>query len=204
MDDELRRWADTWQSIEGDGGLLQRAQSAHRGEATLRAVATIALIVGALAVASSLVVQLSGSVAVPVRWFRLAIAAGALLVGVGAMAHWSRQIAAARADLTDTPLGMLVDLARLHERELSWWLGKGSLATTALLAAVALGLGVAQLQHAVTAGASTTAAWRVLLCVAIALAALAAVGVARVRYLRRALAAVRELQRQLAGPPSAP
>jgi putative Ca2+/H+ antiporter (TMEM165/GDT1 family) len=181
-----------------DMNLIQRAQSAHRHETVIRMVMIVAIIVGALKLVAVVAYATLVSHVQP-RWSELTIGAAALGFGVWVMWRSGKQIAEARALLADTPLALVLDLIRLRQRELESWLGKRSLIATGVLAAVAGAIGAAQLERALSAGESTGAAWASLGFVTLALFVLTAIGRKRVRYLRRELVALREMQQQLHG-----
>ncbi|HKO90427.1 MAG TPA: hypothetical protein VJU61_04710 [Polyangiaceae bacterium] len=198
MDEELRRWANTWKSMEVQNmKVMERSQAAHRKEATTHAVMATALGACALMMAAKAVRDFSVG-AVPVQGLPLAVGAGALLLGAVVLGRAGWQSRDARANLSDTPLGLVVDLVRLRERELHAWLGKWSLGTTAVLAVAAIALAVYRVQEARSAAEPSALAWGSLVFSVVGVIVVALTGRKRVAYLRRDIASLHELRRQLA------
>jgi hypothetical protein len=176
---------------------LQRTQTAHRYEAVVQALAIGALVVAAVKLAVLFARSGTQSSAPVAHWPQLAFGALGLLVGAFAVRYSAKQIAAARAELSNTPAGLIVDLIRIHERELQQWCGAWSLGATAVLATGAVTIAIQRMLELSRAHADTRGAWATLGCVLLALIALAGFGVKRVRYLRRELSTLRDVQRQL-------
>lgn len=198
MDEELRCWAKTWKSMEvKDMKLVSQAQSAHRHEAISHSVSLIALLVAALG-AGWLVVEAIASAQLHARWPGLVIGVTAVILVLEFMRRWGRQIAEARAALTDTPAGMLRDLVRLYERRLWWWVGKWPLRVTIVMAVVGL-VYSANFVRIANVAAVQRVAWGAFAFQSLSLLVFLGVGLVRVRHLRRELSRLRELQSQLAG-----
>ena len=200
MDDELRAWATTWQSMEEHPmnlRLIERARAAYRFEAMLATLFWSGLGVGALLTAAGLgrAFMFGASTA---RWLQLSFALAAVLTGLWFMLRARRQILAARARLNETPQSLVADLLGLCEQELEAWQGKLSLTVTSVLGLGAIVISIARIAG-LTPGESPQLGWASLAFVVIALGALAAVGVRRVRLLRQESAALREIAAQLAG-----
>jgi len=198
MDEQLSRWASRWKALEiPDLNVLQRAQSAHRREAAVHTLLTVAWSLGVAVVAA---LSVGGPyLDLPVRPFRLAFAIAALLLGAGALAITRLQIARARALLTATPVGVVQDLIRLHERELQQWVSPWSFGVTCALAVSAIAWPVVDLVAAARANASALRAIGALAFAITALSALVIVGLRRVRVLRLELARLHALARELEG-----
>lgn len=132
------------------------------------------------------------------RWLQLSFALGAVLTGSWFMLRASRQEAEARARLTESPHSLVADLVGLCEQELQAWQGKLSLVVTGVLALGGICIGIARIAG-LAPGESPQLGWASLAFVLIAVGLLAAIGVRRVRVLRRELAELREIAAQLTG-----
>jgi hypothetical protein len=197
MDDELERWSQTWKAMEiKETNMLQHAQTAHRQEAMTRLAMFTALAAGLVALVMRVNQQLSSGT-LNERWTENAIVVGALLLGALVMRRWGQQIAASRAELVQTPHGMLSDLIRLRERELELWVGRRAVIMTSVLAVAALALVSQQLVRAQAAGEPMGRAWLALGFLVIYSIGLVAFGMGRVRYLRRELDSLHEMRTEL-------
>jgi len=192
MDEELERWAKAWRSMEVKHvSIMKRAQAAHGYEAMWQGL--LAAVLG------------SGVLMVAMRFERLAamgwhqVLIPVLLLALGGWTLWrsGRQVALARARLVETPLGFVMDLIRLRERELAGWVDKRVLLPGGVLTLAALAFAFDRLARARAAGAPWAFDGGLLGLLLLFLVALVIFGIRRVRYLRRDLATLRELRSEL-------
>jgi hypothetical protein len=197
MDDELKRWADVWKSMEVEKmNMTKHAQTAHRQEALTRGAMAAALTVGAASVVLKVNQQMTTGI-LSERWPENLIGAGALALGALVMHRWGQQIASARARLEETPRGMLTDLIRLRERELEWWVGRRAVIMGVALVVAGFALVLQQLTRTQAAGESMGAAWFKLEFLVVYLIGFAGFGIRRVRYLRRDLESLNGVRGEL-------
>jgi hypothetical protein len=200
MDDELRRWAATWKQMEVlDMDIVRRTRSAYRTDAVRQLLEVLG----------------SGvSVVMFARWFAGKLSRGEVSVAdwmlVGAMCvalvylgvffrREARQRAKSRELLSDTPQSLVADLVRVHERELHAWVNKWALAVCVLLGVVGLAWTGITMSQAHAAGKLQSAglAWGAMGFLVLSLLALGVFGRFRVRFLRRELRSLRDIQREL-------
>jgi hypothetical protein len=197
MDDELKRWAAAWKSMEvKEMNMMKHAQTAHRHEALTRGAMAAALTVGSVSVVMKISKQVSEGL-LPERWPEHLIGGATLVLGALVMQRWGRQIAAARARLEQTPEGMVTDLIRLRERELEWWVGRRAVIMGVVLAVAGFVLALQHLIRTQAAGEPTGFAWFKLEFLVVYLLGLAGFGIRRVRYLRRDLVGLHEVRGEL-------
>jgi hypothetical protein len=194
MDEQLERWAAAWQKQEiQDMQLLSRARKVHRTEASLLTASIAGWLVAAVC---ALVSVTWGAVRTILGWYAW-FAAGAVVMSGIILARDLRASMRTRAQLVETPLGLVSDMLLVHERELLWWTGRLSLGFSVVVALVGL-TQAAQLGSQLAArGSGALQAWSMLVLNCIALGALTYVGIRRTRYLRRELAVLRELRSEL-------
>jgi hypothetical protein len=191
-DNELEHWKRMWQGWNAQPvDWVRKAQLAHRREAALRASYWAALVFETAAVA--LAVSRFGVLS----WFRLGVAVGALLLGFGAMVYFDRQGQRSQRSLSASPHGLITDLILLHERELYAWTSRASLLITCLVACAGGAVALQRIAEAVTSRESLLGPIAVLLVYGLALVAIAAVGVSRVRLIRQELKALQRVQAEL-------
>lgn len=200
MDDELRRWAATWKQMEGiDMDIVRRTQSAYRTDAVRQLLEVLGTGVSVVVFAWWFAGRLSRGELSVADWV-LVGAMGIALVYLGVFfRREARQRAKSRELLSDTPQSLVADLVRVHERELHAWVNKWALAVTGLLGVVAFAWGGITMIQAEAAGTlrSPALAWGVMAYGVLALVALGWFGRRRVRFLRRELSSLREIQREL-------
>ncbi|MET0389185.1 MAG: hypothetical protein ABW321_24645 [Polyangiales bacterium] len=195
MDEDLKRWAAAWQTQETqDMQLWSRARKVYRTESILGTVLVVGWLVAAISLTIG-VTQRDLHLTQPL-WHSV-FAGGALVVGLVMLARERRVAARTRAQLVETPLGLVTDLISAHERELYGWTGRVPLGITIALALGALGVATQQGLQSVADGVPVLSAWSRLVVAALALCVIACAGVMRARYLRRELGVLRELQNQL-------
>jgi hypothetical protein len=196
MDEELERWARAWQSMEVKNvNIMKRAQAAHRFEAMWQGVGVAAVGMGVLVTAIGF--ALAAGSGLSGRWHLFLIAALSLAVAGWTLWRWGKQAALARARLEATPLGFVTDLMRLRERELAGYVDKrvwlpAGLLTLATIAFIGDGV-----VRARAAGEPRAIVEGLLGSLLLVLVASVIYVIRRVRYLRRDLATLRELQSEL-------
>lgn len=196
MDEELERWARAWQSMEVKHvNIMNRAQAAHRLEATWQGVGIAAVGFGVLALAITFPSMAAGGLSG--RWHLLLIAVVSLALAGWTLWRSGQQAALARAQLVATPFGFVTDLMRLRERELGWYVDKRVWLAGGVLQLATITFGVNSL-----ARGHVAAELRTLVEVSLGLWLLFLVAsviftIRRVRYLRRDLATLRELRSEI-------
>jgi hypothetical protein len=200
MDDELRRWAATWKQMEAlDMDIVRRAQSAYRIDAVRQLLEVVGSGVSVVVFARWFATKLSRGEVSVVDWVLVGAMCSALVYLGVFFRHSARQRARSRELLSDTPQSLVTDLVRIHERELQAWVNKWGLAVCVLLGVVGFVWGGITMSQAHAAGKlqSPGLAWGALSFLALALVALAVLGRWRVRFLRRELSSLRDIQREL-------
>jgi hypothetical protein len=200
MDDELRRWAATWKQMEAlDMDIVRRAQSAYRIDAVRQLLEVVGSGVSVVLFARWFATKLSRGEVSVVDWVLVGAMCSALVYLAVFFRHSARQRAKSRELLSDTPQGLVADLVRIHERELQAWVNKWALAVTVLLGVAGFAWGGITMSQAHAAGKlqSPGLAWGALSFLALALVALGVLGRWRVRFLRRELSSLRDIQREL-------
>lgn len=200
MDDELRRWAATWKQMEAfDMDIVRRAKSAYRIDAMRQFLEVLGSGVSVVVFAWWFAGRLKHGEVSVVDWVLVAAMCSALVYLGVFFRHEARQRAKSRELLSDTPQGLVTDLVRVHERELHAWVNKWALAVSVFLGVVGFAwVGVTMSQaHAAGKLQSPGLAWGALCFLALALLALAVLGRRRVRFLRRELSSLRDIQREL-------
>lgn len=196
MDEELERWARAWQSIEVKHvDIMKRAQAAHRFEALWQGVLAAIVGIGVLMVA--VVVALMAARQLSQLWPLLVIGVLTLAFEVWALWRSRQQVALARARLVATPLGVVTDLIHLRERELFWWVDTRVLIAGGALILAANAFAIHTLARFRAAGEPRVLAeaWMGLGLLILVVSII--FGIRRVRYLRRDIAALREVRTEL-------
>lgn len=196
MDEELERWARTWQSMEVKHvNIMKRAQAAHRFEAMWQGVGVAAVGIGVLALAITFPSLAAGGLSG--RWHLLLIAVLSLALAGWTLWRSGQQAALARARLVATPSGFVTDLMRLRERELAVYVDKRLWLAAGVLLLATTGFSVDGVARARAAGAPLTVVEGLLGLMLVVLVASVIYTIRRVRYLRRDLATLRELHSEL-------
>lgn len=191
-DRELEDWQRAWQSWNAQPvDWIRKSQRAHRCEAGLRASYWAALAFGAAVVALKWRFGL-------VSWFRLGVGVGLLLFGAAVMLYSAKQLRRSQQQLSASPHWLIDDLTLLHQRELDGWTKKHWLATVGALAALGAGVVLHRIVEAWTLRESLLGPLAILLAYVVALTVVAAVGIARVRILRRQLIELQRVRAEIA------
>lgn len=200
MDEELRRWSATWKQMEAlDMDIVRRAKSAYRIDAVRQLLELLGSGVSVAGFAWWIGWRLKHGAVSVVDWVLMGAMCIALLYLGVFFRHDARQRAKSRELLSDTPQGLLTDLVRVHERELHTWVNKWALAVTVVLGVVGLAWTGITLSQAHAAGKlqSPGLAWGAMGFLVLSLLALGMFGRLRVRFLRRELSSLRDIQREL-------
>jgi len=169
--------------------LLSRARKVHRTEASI----VTASIAGWLVACGLGVV----AIAMLPTWPTWLIVGGGVIGGSLILARDLRAVLRARGKLVETPIDVVSDMLLVHERELSWWTGRLSLGFAVVFGIVGLAMSVQVGLQLTARGSGALQAWSMLGLYCISMGVLAYVGIKRARYLRRELAVLRELRREL-------
>jgi hypothetical protein len=197
MDEELKRWAQAWQSMEVKHvNIMRRAQSAHRHQAMLQGAGVTAVGLCVLGIAVSLA-MLGARNELAERWYLVLLGVLSVPFAGWVMWRWVQEEARARARLEATPLGFVTDLMGLRERELAGWFDKRVLLPGGALSLGSLAIGFNHLAPARAAGHPWVFLEGMLGSTVLLLVAAVLFGIWRVRYLRRELATLRELRSEL-------
>ena len=179
--------------------IVRRAQSAYRIDAVRQLLEVVGSGVSVVVFARWFATKLSSGEVSVVDWVLVGAMCSALVYLGVFFRHSARQRARSRELLSDTPQSLVTDLVRIHERELQAWVNKWALAVCVLLGVVGFAWGGITMSQAHAAGKlqSPGLAWGALSFLALALVALAFFGHWRVRFLRRELRSLRDIQREL-------
>ncbi|HTV22774.1 MAG TPA: hypothetical protein VMG12_28990 [Polyangiaceae bacterium] len=179
--------------------IVRRAQSAYRIDAVRQLLEVLGAGVGVVGFAWWLGWKLSRGEVSAVDWVLVGAECCALVYLGVFFRNSARQRAKSRELLSDTPQSLVNDLMQVHERELHAWVNKWALATCGLVGVTGIAWTVITTIRANAAGKlqSPALAWGALCFLVLSLVALAVFGRYRVRFLRRELSSLRDIQREL-------
>jgi hypothetical protein len=198
MDPELKQWAETWHSAPRDGGEFVRiALSAYRRQGAERAFAVIGIVL-AYAVTAFRVLTGRLDLSTPSGRWAAAWSVLACLVGAIVLAVLHRQSARDRRASLASPADWIDDLIRLRERDRRSFTGTPMWTTAALALGALLTAAADYAPSAFPWGDPRSAGtpWPLVFTV-VALALVVAFLSVSVRQLRRDLARLRQLRREL-------